>query len=57
LLRCFGDLDGDGHVGGGDLAELLSNWNGGGPSDLDGDGIVRGGDLAEVLSHWGECPP
>ena len=57
LLRCFGDLDGDGHVGGGDLAELLSNWNGGGPSDLDGNGIVLGGDLAEVLSHWGECPP
>lgn len=50
------DLDGDGGVGGGDLAILLASWgeqDGGSPADLDGDGVVGGGDLATLLAAWG----
>jgi hypothetical protein len=52
---CSGDYDGDGTVGGGDLATLLSSW-GGASADLDGDGTVGGSDLAVLLSNWGACP-
>ena len=50
------DLDGDGAVGGGDLAIVLSSWGACGscPADLDGDGAVGGSDLAALLSRWGE---
>jgi hypothetical protein len=48
-----GDLDGDGHVSGADLAVMLSQWGGAGSGDLDGDGAVGGADLAVLLSHWG----
>lgn len=52
------DLDGDGVVGAGDLAQLLGSW---GPcpageicpADLDGDGTVGAGDLAALLGSWG----
>lgn len=49
------DLDGDGAVGGGDLAIVLSSWGACGScaADLDGDGMVGGGDLAAILSRWG----
>ena len=57
MTRCTGDIDGDGQVSGGDLAEVLSWWQGGGPADIDRDGFVGGSDLAEVLSRWGACPP
>jgi hypothetical protein len=53
---CPGDLDGDGTVGGGDLATLLAEW--GLPSetsDLSGDGIVGGEDLSILLGRWGVC--
>jgi len=47
------DLDGDGVIGGGDLAVLLAAWgDAGGPADLDGDGAVGGGDLAVLLAAW-----
>ncbi len=48
------DLDGDGLVGGGDLAIMLASWGscGGCPADLDGDGAVGGGDLASLLAAW-----
>jgi hypothetical protein len=46
------DLDGDGSVGGADLAILLAAWGGGGPADLDGDGSVGGADLAILLADW-----
>lgn len=50
----MGDINGDGRVDGGDLAELLGAW---GSSDLNadvnGDGIVDGRDLAELLGNWG----
>ncbi|MHC4833776.1 MAG: hypothetical protein ACYTFH_07805, partial [Planctomycetota bacterium] len=56
--NCPGDLDGNGEVGGADLAEMLGSW---GPcvgcnADLDGNGEVGGADLAELLGSWGGCP-
>jgi len=47
------DLDGDGAVGGADLAMLLGNWNGTGTGDIDGNGAVGGADLALLLGAWG----
>ena len=58
---CPGDLDGDGSVGGADLAGLLSAW-GVCPleapclGDLNLDGVVDGADLPILLAHWGACP-
>jgi subtilisin-like proprotein convertase family protein len=54
---CRADLDGDGFVGGGDLATMLSGWGacGGCSADLTGDGLVAGDDLALLLSTWGPC--
>jgi predicted dienelactone hydrolase len=48
------DLDGDGSVGGGDLAILLNSWGACSacPADIDGNGEVNGGDLATLLSSW-----
>lgn len=47
------DLDGDGEVGGADLAMILGAW---GTSDwiadLNGDGVVDGADIAVVLGSW-----
>jgi len=48
------DLDGDGTVGGADLAVLLAAWGQPGPADLDGDGTVGGADLALLLAAWGK---
>jgi len=53
--RCRSDLDGDGTVGGSDLAILLAAWGGVGSADIDGDGLVLAGDLAELLGAWGVC--
>lgn len=47
------DLDGDGVVGGTDLAALLSGWGGSGAADLDGSGTVDAADLAVLLAAWG----
>lgn len=54
---CFGDLDGDGLVGSGDVAILLLDY---GPcpscsSDLDGSGDTDFGDVALVLLSTGPC--
>jgi probable HAF family extracellular repeat protein len=48
------DLDGDGAVGGADLAIMLGAWGACGVcrSDLDTDGIVDGQDLALLLGAW-----
>ena len=55
---CFGDLDGDGMVNGGDLATLLAAWNSSDAmSDLDQSGLVDGADLAQLLGRWGSCDP
>ena len=47
-----GDLNGDGHVDGADLASLLSAWGGTG-GDVNHDGTTDGADLAILLSNWG----
>lgn len=48
------DLDGDGQVGGSDLALLLGAFSTvGGSADLDGDGVVGGSDLSLLLAAWG----
>jgi hypothetical protein len=52
---CLADIDGDGSVGAGDLAELLGSWGGIGAADLDGSEVVDGGDLTLLLSAWGAC--
>ncbi|MCH2161248.1 MAG: trypsin-like peptidase domain-containing protein [Phycisphaerales bacterium] len=57
---CFGDLDGDGQVGGGDLGLILAMWGqctAGQPcsGDLNGDGQVNGGDLGLLLGLWQSC--
>lgn len=54
---CLGDLDGDGIVGGSDLAILLGQWGGGATSqaNLNGDGTVNAADLAILLGAWGGC--
>jgi hypothetical protein len=46
------DLDGNGSVGGSDLAVLLAGWGGTGPADLNGDGAVSAADLTILLSNW-----
>ncbi len=49
------DLDEDGSVGPGDLAQLLAAWGPceGCPADFDGDGMVGPSDLAGLLANWG----
>lgn len=48
------DLDGDGHVGGGDLGLMLVAWGTTGPlGDLNDDGLVSGPDLGLLLVAWG----
>ena len=53
---CPADFDGDGRVGGSDLAALLGGWNSSSPDlDLTGDGVANGADLAALLGGWGDC--
>lgn len=51
---CNADIDGDGSVGGTDLAALLAGWGSASP-DVDGNGTVDGSDLAAILAAWGAC--
>ena len=53
-VACPADLNGDGSVGGADLAALLNSW-GSATNDLTGDGVVNGADLASLLNSWGGC--
>jgi hypothetical protein len=56
-VPCLGDFNGDGSVDGGDLGQLLSEWNVPGSSlDLNFDGEVDGADLGLLLGAWGACP-
>ena len=51
----FGDIDGDGSVGIGDLLALLASWGpcpAPCPEDLNGDGMVDIQDLLDLLSAW-----
>lgn len=53
---CPADLDGNGEVGGSDLAVLLAAWGTDDPeADLTGNGTVGGEDLAILLAAWGDC--
>ncbi len=55
-IPCAGDLDGDGSVGGADLAIMLGSWgNAISPSDLNNDSKVDAADLAILLGGWGSC--
>lgn len=59
VCSCFGDLDGDGTVGGYDLSLVLSGWQfgpGSNDGDLSGDGETDAVDLALILANWGPCP-
>ncbi|MSR18567.1 MAG: hypothetical protein EXS00_05255 [Phycisphaerales bacterium] len=53
---CYGDFDGDGIRGGGDLAMMLGAWGSPG-GDLDGNGTTDGGDLAGLLSVFNTACP
>ena len=58
-IECIADTDGDGIVGGPDLASVLASWNQTGSGvigDLNNDQQVNGLDLAIVLANWGFCP-
>jgi hypothetical protein len=50
----FGDLDGDGSIGMGDLLEIIANWGdcNGCLSDLDQNGTVSTSDLLALISLW-----
>jgi|GEM_PF-4626369 hypothetical protein len=50
----FGDLDGDGSIGMGDLLAIISNWGNCTSclSDLDQDGTVGTSDLLTLISLW-----
>lgn len=49
----LGDLNGDGHVDGADLATMLGAWGtAGAAADLNSDGVVDGADLAILLGAW-----
>jgi hypothetical protein len=60
IAFCAADFDGDGIVGGGDMAIMLGSW---GPcqgpcvADLDEDLTISGGDLALLIAVWGPCQP
>lgn len=59
---CPGDADGDGAVGLGDIAILITNWGrtvppAPGGADLDGSGAIGLGDTAAVIQNWNTtCP-
>ncbi len=58
LPSCPADLDGNGVIGGADLAIVLGAWGpgcGGCASDLNADGTVDAADLAILLGAWGDC--
>lgn len=55
--ECPTDLDGDGDIDAGDLAQLLGAWgpNPGNPADFNEDGVIDAADLAQLLGTWGPC--
>jgi hypothetical protein len=50
---CRPDIDGDGIVGGFDLAALLAAWGPNTAGDIDQDGDTDGQDLTALLAAWG----
>jgi len=59
VVRCLGDLNGDGGVSSSDLTIFLAEWGctAACAADFDGNGIVDGVDMAIMLAAWGACPP
>ena len=54
---CFGDINVDSIVDGGDLALLLGAWlTDDTAADINSDGTVDGFDLTLLLGAWGVCP-
>lgn len=54
VLPTIGDLNGDCHVDGEDLGNLLGEWGAtGGDADLNSDGFVDSTDLNILLGNWG----
>jgi murein tripeptide amidase MpaA len=51
---CFGDLDGDGEIGQGDLGVLLAAYGVGWEGDLDWDGDTDQADLGSLLAIYGQ---
>ena len=57
-MKCPADIDGNGEVGGSDLAAVLAFWDQTGAglvADVNNDQVVDGMDLAIILSRWGLC--
>ena len=57
-VKCPADIDGNGEVGGSDLAAVLAFWDQTGAglvADVNNDQVVDGMDLAIILSRWGLC--
>ncbi len=55
---CAGDTNGDNQVDGADIAIVLSNWSGAGPSgDLNNDSLVNAADLTVVLANFASACP
>ncbi|MCP3903035.1 MAG: S8 family serine peptidase [Planctomycetes bacterium] len=54
---CFGDLDGSGDIGFGDILDIIGAWGPcvGCPEDLDTSGDVGFGDILIVIGVWGPC--
>ncbi len=58
IQPCFGDTDGDLHVGTSDLLDLFSQWgtcDGCCLADLDTNGVVGTSDLLILFANWGQC--
>ena len=51
-IEPWGDLNGDGFIGGHDLGELFAQWGTDGAADLNSDGVVDSEDLGILLSNW-----
>ncbi len=56
IVRCFGDLDGDGETGFSDLVILIGEFGSGSAGDLDGDGNTDFADLVLLIGDYG-CSP
>ncbi|MHC5113811.1 MAG: hypothetical protein ACYTGP_05225 [Planctomycetota bacterium] len=54
---CFGDLDGSGDIGFGDILQVIGAWGpcAACPEDLDGSGEVGFGDILVLIGVWGPC--
>ncbi|MCP3902548.1 MAG: hypothetical protein GY715_02845 [Planctomycetes bacterium] len=56
-LPCFGDVDGSGSVGFGDILGVIGGWGPcpGCPEDLSGNGVLDFADILQIIGNWGPC--